>query len=121
VAVDDSNTATVVYDLSNFDKPTHKACTLKWTHRNGDLSVTPAFNLGSESLSLDASYAVDAENSVRARYDMNSNMGELRWTNSSGAGGGGDLCVTARANLADSASAKQMPTMLVEKTWSVEN
>lgn len=51
---------------------------------------------------------------------MNDNMGSLQWVNSSGAGGGGDLRITARANLADANSAKQMPTMLVEKTWSMD-
>lgn len=120
VDVDDSNTAALVYDLTNFDKPNHKSCTLKWTYRSGDIQVTPAYNLGTESLSVEGRYTVDSENNLKATYDMNSNMGTLEWVNSSGAGGGGDLRITARANLADADSAKQMPTLLVEKTWDMD-
>ena len=106
---------------SNFDRPNHKSATLKWTHRQGDLEITPSFNLGTESAAVDATYTVDAENSLRAKYCMNSNVGELAWTNSSGAGGGGDVKITARANLADTNSAKQVPTLLVEKSWAIDN
>ena len=105
---------------SNFDKPNHKSCTLKWTYRSGDIQVTPAYNLGTESLSVEGKYTVDAENNLRATYCMNSNMGSLEWVNSSGAGGGGDLRVTARANLADADSAKQMPTLLIEKNFDLD-
>jgi len=121
VGVDDNNTAGLVYDLSNFDKPNHKACTLKWTYRSGDMELTPAYNLGTESLSVDASYNIDDENRLKVGYCMNTNMGSLEWVNSAGTGGGGDLRITARANLADSNTAKQMPTMLIEKTWSMDS
>lgn len=119
-ALDDNNTAGLVYDLSGFDKPNHKAVTLKYTYRQGDLEVTPMYNMGTETASLTGTYTIDAENKLEVGYDMNSNMGSLCWTNSSGTGGGGDIRVTARANLADSNAAKQMPTMLIEKTWSVD-
>ncbi len=120
VDVDDNNTAGLVYDLSNFDKPNHKSCTLKWTYRSGDYEVTPSYNLGTESLAVRGKYTIDAENALSVKYCMNSNNAEATWTNSSGAGGGGDLRVTARANLADADSAKQMPTLLLEKTWGMD-
>ena len=119
--VDDNNTAAIVYDLTSFERPDHKACLLKWTYRSGDYEVTPMYNLGTESLGVIGSYTIDSENRLRASYDLNSNMGSIQWTNASGAGiGGGDLRITASANLADADSAKQMPTLLVEKTWSMD-
>jgi len=85
------------------------------------MELTPAYNLGTESLSVDASYNIDDENRLKVGYCMNTNMGSLEWVNSAGTGGGGDLRITARANLADSNTAKQMPTMLIEKTWSMDS
>lgn len=120
LALDDNNTAGLIYNLSGYEKPDHKAVTLKYTYCQGDLEVSPMYNLGTETLSISGIYTVDAENKLEAQYDMNSNMGTLLWTNSSGTGGGGDLKITARANLADANSAKQMPTLLIEKTWSVD-
>jgi len=121
LAVDDNNTAGLAYDLTAFSKPDHRSATLMWTHRAGDIEVTPSYNLGTESAALRASYRVDAENALRVGYCMNTNAGILSWTNTSGAGGGGALRVSARANLADADSAKQMPTLLIEKTWAVDN
>lgn len=120
VSVDDNNTAGVVYDLSNFDKPNHRNMTLKWTHVRDDLEITPSYNLGTESLGLAAAYRVDDENRLKATYCMNSNVGTLEWTNSAGTGGGGDLRITASANLADADSAKQVPTLKIEKTWNID-
>eukprot|EP00890_Picochlorum_soloecismus_P004763 jgi/Picsp_1/5288/NSC_02650-R1_oep24_pea ame: full=outer envelope pore protein chloroplastic ame: full=chloroplastic outer envelope pore protein of 24 kda len=120
VGVDDNNTASLTYDLSNFDRPNHRSCSVKWTYTSGDFEVSPAYNLGTESLSLSGVYQVDDDNKLKVSYDMNTNLGSLEWTNSAGAGGGGDLKVTAKANLSDSDSAKQMPTMLIEKTWSID-
>eukprot|EP00889_Picochlorum_renovo_P001513 jgi/Picre1/28543/NNA_003945.t1 len=98
IAVDDNNTASLTYDLSNFDKPNHRSCAVKWTYTSGDFEIAPAYNLGTGACP----------------------HGTLEWTNTSGSGGGGDLKVTAKANLADSDSAKQMPTMLIEKTWTID-
>jgi len=120
VSVDDNNSASLTYDLSNYDRPNHRACAVKWTYTSGDFEVSPAYNLGTESLSLAGTYQLDDDNKLKVAYDLNSNLGSLEWTNSSGAGGGGDLKVTAKANLADSETAKQMPTMLIEKTWTID-
>ena len=117
IDVDDNNRAGVIYDLTNYDAPNYKSATVKWTYRSGDMEITPSYNLGSESLALAGSYVVDSENRLKATYDVNSQAASLQWVNSSGAGGGGDLRVTARANLND---AKQVPSMLIEKTWSVD-
>ena len=120
IGIDDNNTASLTYDLSNFEKPNHRSCAVEWTYTSGDFEISPAYDLGTESLSVSGTYQVDDDNKLKATYDMNSNLGSLEWTNSSGAGGGGDLKVTAKANLADSTSAKQMPTMLIEKTWTID-
>lgn len=110
----------MVYDLADYAGPNYKAVTLKWTHRNGDLELTPAYNLGSEALSVEAAYSIDEENRLKATYDLSTNDASLQWTNSSGAGGGGDLRVTARANLADGNATKQVPQLLLEKTWDLD-
>ena len=120
ISVDDNNTASLTYDLSNFDKPNHRSCAVKWTYSSGDFEIAPAYNLGTESLSVSGTYQVDDDNKLKVGYDMNTSHGTLEWTNTSGSGGGGDLKVTAKANLADSDSAKQMPTMLIEKTWTID-
>ena len=120
VSVDDNNSASLTYDLSNYDRPNHRACAVKWTYTSGDLEISPAYNLGSESLSLSGTYQVDDDNKLKLTYDMNTSNGTLEWTNTSGSGGGGDLKVTAKANLADSNTAKQMPTMVIEKTWTID-
>lgn len=120
VSVDDNNSASLTYDLSNFDKPNHRSCAVKWTYTSGDLELSPAYNLGTESLSISGKYQVDDDNSLKLDYDMNSSNATLEWTNTSGSGGGGDLRVTAKTNLADSNSAKQMPTMVIEKTWTID-
>jgi len=91
---------------------------MKWTYRNGDVELTPSYNLGSESLALTGAYVFDEENRAKATYDVSSQAASLQWVNSSGAGGGGDLRVTATTNLSD---AKQVPSMLIEKTWSIES
>ena len=67
-----------------------------------------------------AAYRVDDENKLKVAYDMASNMGSLEWTNNAGTGGGGELRVTARANLADADAAKQVPTLVIEKNWNVD-
>lgn len=115
--IDDNNRCGVIYDLTNYDGPNYKSATVKWTYRNGDVEVTPSYNLGTESLALTTAYVLDAENRCKATYDVNSQAASLQWINSSGAGGGGDLRVTARTNLSD---AKQMPSMLIEKNWTIE-
>jgi len=120
VSVDDNNSASLTYDLSNYDRPNHRACAVKWTYTSGDLEISPAYNLGSESLSVSGTYQVDDDNKLKLTYDMNTSNGTLEWTNTSGSGGGGDLKVTAKANLADSNTAKQMPTMVIEKTWTID-
>jgi hypothetical protein len=120
VAVDDNNSATLTYDLSNFNQPSHRDCSVKWTYKSGDLELSPSYNLGSESLSVSGSYQVDVDNRLKLNYDLNSSDASLEWTNTSGSGGGGDLVVTASTNLADSNSAKQMPTIKLEKTWTID-
>lgn len=84
------------------------------------MEVSPAYNLGTESLSVTGTYNVDADNRLKVGYCMNSNVGSLEWTNSSGAGGGGDLRITARSDLSSADSAKSMPTVMVEKCWSID-
>lgn len=119
--IDPNRTNTLfTHVCSNFDKPNHRNMSLKWTHRRDDLELTPCYNLGTESLSVEAAYRVDDENKLKVNYCMNSNMGTLEWTNSSGTGGGGDLRITARANLADADAAKQVPTLMIEKTWNMD-
>jgi hypothetical protein len=120
VAVDDNNRASLTYDLSNYSGPNHRDCSVKWTYSSGDFEISPSYNLGNESLSLSGTYQVDDDNSLKVDYDLNTSNASLEWTNSSGAGGGGDLKVTAKSNLADSNSAKQMPTLLIEKTWTID-
>jgi hypothetical protein len=120
VSVDDNNSASLTYDLSNFNAPSHRDCSVKWTYTSGDLELSPAYNLGSESLSVGAKYSVDADNSLKINYDLNSSDASLEWTNTAAAGGGGDLVVTATTNLADSNAAKQMPTIKLEKTWTID-
>lgn len=120
MSIDDNNTAAVIYDLADYSGPNYKAATLKWTHRNGDIEFTPAYNLGSEALSIEAAYTVDEENRLKLNYNVATNNASLQWTNSSGAGGGGDLRITAQANLADGDTAKQVPRLLLEKTWDLD-
>ena len=121
VGVDDNNSAKLTYDLSNFSAPSHRDCSVSWTYSSGDLELTPSYNLGSEALSVAATYQVDGDNSVKLNYDLNSSDASLEWTNSSGSGGGGDLVVTATTNLADSNAAKQMPPIKLEKTWTIDS
>jgi hypothetical protein len=121
VSVDDNNSAKITYDLSNFSQPSHRDCSVSWTYSSGDLELTPSYNLGSEALSVGATYQVDGDNSVKLNYDLNSSDASLEWTNTSGSGGGGDLVVTATTNLADSNAAKQMPTIKLEKTWTIDS
>jgi len=120
IGVDDNNSASLTYDLSNFNAPSHRDCAVKWTYSSGDLEVSPAYNLGSESLSISGTYQVDGDNKLKVNYDLNSSDASVEWTNTSGSGGGGDLVVTATTNLADTNSAKQMPTIRLEKTWTID-
>jgi hypothetical protein len=87
-------------------------------NKKQDLELTPSYNLGSESLSVKACYTLDAENKLEATYDVGSNDASLQWRNNSGLGGDGELRVTARANMSD--AVKQVPSLLVEKTFGVD-
>lgn len=119
--VDDNNIAKLNYDLSNFDKFDHKAIVFKWSYRRDDITVEPSFNMANESLACTAWYTVDDDNKLKAHYDLHTQHGWVQWVNNGALGGGGELKVTARANLENKDSAKQMPTILVEKTWTIDN
>lgn len=119
VAVDDDNKAVLTYDLSNYEGPDYRHLILKWVHTQKDFVIEPQFNLATESLSAAVTYKVDDDNKLKAIYDTKSNVGKLEWTNTGSLGGDGTLRITARSAL-DADSVKKMPTLMVEKTWSLE-
>ena len=119
VAVDDNNTAKVIYRANPGNRLDHRNAIVGWTYRKDDLELEPRYNLGTESLSAGVTYRVDDDNKLRAVYDMGSNEASLTWTNSGALGGGGDTKVTARTKL-DKGNANQMPTLLISKDWDLD-
>lgn len=119
VAVDDDNSATLTYDLSDYNGPDHRKLVVKWSHTQKDFVIEPSFNFATESLSAAVTYRVDDENKLKANYDAKTNVGTLEWTNTGGLVGDGDLKITARSAL-DADSVKKVPTLMMEKTWSLD-
>lgn len=116
--VNDDNRVTVRYDLAGHDKPDLKRCSVKWRYTKDDLSVEPGYDFGTESVFGQLKYRLDDENRVCARMNMHTNMASLRWTNTSGMGGGGDMRITASMNMDDGLG--KIPTVVAEKYWDVD-
>lgn len=119
VAVDDNNSAKVIYRCNPGSKLDHKNAIVGWVYRKDDIELEPRFNLGTESLSAGVTWKVDDENKLRAIFDMGSNEGTLTWTNTGSLGGGGDLKLTARMKL-DKDSMQQMPTLMIQKDFDFD-
>jgi len=119
VAVDDNNSAKIIYKCNPGNKLDHKNAILGWTYTKDDIELEPRFNLGTESLSAGVTWKVDGENKLRAVVDMGTNEGALTWTNSGSLGGGGETKLTARMKL-DKDSMQQMPTLLLTKNWDLD-
>lgn len=117
--LDDDNTLRLILQAKGGQRPSHKDMILGYVHRQKDFEIEPRYNFSTESVSCGVTYKMDDENKLRAIFDVNSNEGSLQWTNSGGLGGDGDLRVTARATL-DKDGMKQMPAVMIEKTWDCD-
>ncbi len=48
-------------------RPNHRNLRVGWVHTQKDLTIEPSYNLGSESLSAEVTYRLDAENRLKVR------------------------------------------------------
>jgi hypothetical protein len=118
-AMNDDNRMTVVYDMSSYDKPDLKNLAVKWCYMQDNLAVEPGYDFGTESLFAEVRYRLDDDNRLKARFDAATNNARLEWANMSGMGGGGEARVVAEMTM-DKVGVKKMPSLRVEKMWTVD-
>lgn len=116
--VDENNIAKLEFNTKGWDNPSHRNLIARWSYRQGDFTVEPAFDLGLETAALTARYNVDLENQVCFHVDSGTNVGELAWRHRGGWTGDGDVRVVAKTSLDRTSWTR--PSLLVEKTWTVD-
>lgn len=117
VDVDDKNSATVRWNLQNYERPDVKALNLRWNYKHNDTwTVEPEYDVGAEALRVAVWHKVDKDNKLKMHFDAQNLNGGAEWVRKMS---DGDLKVAMKSNMNKKTFMDNM-CLTCEKSWNVD-